>query len=171
MGPRAVVRRTCIHRVWAELMRRVSAIAVAAMVGLVPMHSQSVAEDDVLEKAINYLFTAKTDPSDGLEFVDRKSCAVLVSDRKNKRFAKYYLSRFHMDDSSIIKRYAGSHVLYQLEVRGDDTIVEYTNLDKTTVIQAYDSAQIPLPGTLEEIRKSIKIISSACKPENVKAPF
>src|SRR6266540_709551 len=143
-------------------MTRFPAVAFAAIVGWVPLQSQSVAEDDLLEKAINYLFTGRTDPKDGPEFVDRKSCTVLIPDPRNNRVARYYLSRFRMDDASIINKYSGSHVIYELDVRADDAVVEYLTPDKASVIQGYRSAQIPLPGDIQGIKKAIQIISAEC---------
>ena len=44
----------------------------------------ATAEDDVLQQAINYVFTGTIDPKDGPEITDRKSCAVVVPDENGK---------------------------------------------------------------------------------------
>jgi hypothetical protein len=148
------------------------AVAVASFVWLVPLQTRVVAEDDVFQRAINYVFTGKTDPRDAPEIVDRKSCVVVLPDSKYKRYARYYLSRFKMDVARISKTYSGSRVFYELDVEGDDVIVEYLNIDKTTVQQGYRSAQISLPGDVDQTQKALHLIfSEACKADKPKSPF
>ena len=77
-----------------------------------------------------------------------------------------------MDDALFDKRYLGSRVLYEVSVKGDDTVIEYLNPDKSTVIQGYRSAQIPLPGDIDQTRKALRIIfTDYCKAETPKTPF
>lgn len=153
-------------------IRLLLAVAVASLLWTVPLQTRVVAEDDVFQQAINYVFTGKIDPRDGPEIVDRKSCVVVVPDPKFKRYARYYLSRFKMDVARISKTYSGSHVFYELEVEGDDVVVEYLNIDKTTVEQGYRSAQISLPGNVDQTQKALHLIfSESCKASKPKAPF
>ena len=77
-----------------------------------------------------------------------------------------------MDDALFDKKYSGSRVSYELNVKGDDVVIEYLNLDKKTVIQGYRSAQIPLPGDIDQTQKALRIIfTDHCKAEKPKTPF
>jgi hypothetical protein len=76
-----------------------------------------------------------------------------------------------MDDALFDKRYAGSRVDYVLNVKGDEIILEYLNPDKQTVAQSYRSAQIPLPGDIDQTQKAFQIIADRCKPKKSNAPF
>jgi hypothetical protein len=134
--------------------------------------TRAVAEDDLFQQAVNYVFTGRIDPQDGPQIVDRKSCIVVVPDPKYKRYARYYLSRFKMDVSRISKTYAGAQILYRLEVESDDVLLEYLNSDKTTVVTGYRTAQISLPGNIDQTEKALRIIfSDYCKADKPKAPF
>jgi hypothetical protein len=104
--------------------------------------------------------------------VDRKSCVIVMRDPKFNRYIRYYMSRFKMDDALFDKNYSGSHVFYQLNVKGDDVVIEYLSPDKKTVTQGYRSAQIPLPGDIDQTQKALRIIfSDHCKPEKPKTLF
>lgn len=127
-----------------------SAVAAVSLVWTAPLQNRAVAEDDVFQQAVNYVFTGRTDPQDGPEIVNRKSCVVVVLDAKFKRYIRYYLSRFKMEASRISKTYSGSRVSYELEVEGDDIIVEYLKIDKTTVDFGLKSAHISLPGNIDQ---------------------
>ena len=81
-------------------------------------------DDDVFQQAVNYVFTGKIDPKAAPEIVDRKSCVVVVPE-KFGGYARYYLTRFKMDDARISNKYSGREVSYELEVAGDDVLVEY----------------------------------------------
>lgn len=130
------------------------------------------AEADVFRKAINYVFTGEVDPREAPEIVDRKSCVIVMRDPKFNRYIRYYMSRFKMDDALFDKNYSGSHVFYQLNVKGDDVVIEYLSPDKKTVTQGYRSAQIPLPGDIDQTQKALRIIfSDHCKPEKPKTLF
>src|SRR5947209_1445566 len=64
--------------------------------------SPAPAAEDVLQQAINYVFTGTIEPSkDGPELVDRQSCIVVVPEPKFNRYARYYLRRFKMDTSRV----------------------------------------------------------------------
>lgn len=140
-------------------------LAVALPVGV-------ATADDLFQQAINYVFTGSIDPKDAPEIVDPKTCVVVVPDRNFKRFARYYMSRFKMNTSLIGKKYSGPRTLYELDVSGDDTILEYLSADKATVLEAFKSAQIPLPGDIDRTQKALNIIfADHCKPEQEKTPF
>jgi hypothetical protein len=154
------------------LIRWSLAIAAVSFVGTAALQLRAMAEDDVFQHAVNYMFTGRVDPQDSPEIVDRKSCVVVVSDPKNKRYIRYYLSRFKMDVSRISKTYSGRQTFYTLEVEGDDVIIEYLNLDKTTVVSRYKSAQISLPGNIAQTEKALHLIfNEHCKADNPKPPF
>ena len=77
-----------------------------------------------------------------------------------------------MDDAIFAKKYSGSRPYYELDVKGEDVVIEYLNPDKKTVIQGYRSAQIPLPGDIDQAQKALRIIfNDHCKAEKPKAPF
>jgi hypothetical protein len=133
--------------------------------------SPASAEADRLQQAINYVFTGRIDPPDAPEIVDRDACVVVVPDPRFKRYIRYYLGRFRIEDALFDKRYAGSRVDYVLDVRGDDVILEYLGADKQTVAQSYRSAQIPLPGDIDQTRKALQIVADRCKSKKSNAPF
>jgi hypothetical protein len=148
------------------------AVATVSFLGAVSLETPALAEADVFQQAVNYVFTGQVDPQSGPEIVDRKSCVVVLRDPHFNRYIRYYLSRFKMDDALFDKRYSGSRVLYEVSVKGDDTVIEYLNPDKSTVIQGYRSAQIPLPGDIDQTRKALRIIfTDYCKAETPKTPF
>jgi hypothetical protein len=74
------------------------AIAVASFLWTIALQTRAVPEDDVFQQAVNYVFTGRIDPRAGPEIVDRKSCVVVVSDPKFGGYARYYLTRFKMDE-------------------------------------------------------------------------
>lgn len=154
-------------------MRTLLALAVVSVLWTVlPLQYRAAAEVDLLQEAVNYVFTGRIDPPDAPEIVDRKSCVVVMGDPKYKRYIRYHLSRFRMESAVYSKTYAGSRVLYNLEVESDNVLVEYLSTDKTTVAQAYKSAQIPLPGNIEQTQKALNIIfRDYCKPDQQKSPF
>lgn len=148
------------------------AAAVVSFLGLVSFQTRAQAEADLFQQAVNYVFTGRVDPQNGPEIVDRKSCVVVRRDPNFNRYIRYYLSRFKMDDALFDKKYSGSRVSYEVNVKGNDTVIEYLNPDKKTVIQGYRSAQIPLPGDLEQTRKALRIIfTNYCKADAPKTPF
>jgi hypothetical protein len=148
------------------------AVAAVALLWTVPLQDRAVAEDDVFQKAVNYVFTGRADPPDGPEIVDRNACVVVVPDPKFKRYIRYYLRRFKMEDSRINKTYAGPQVSYELEVGGDDIIVEYLNIDKTTVDFGLKSVHISLPGNIDQTEKAFHLVfDEYCKAEKAKTPF
>jgi hypothetical protein len=133
--------------------------------------SLQAAENDVLQQAVNYVFLGRVDPPEGAELVDRKECVVIAPDVRFKRYVRYYLGRFKLDAARFNKRYSGARTLYDLDVQGDDVILEYLAPDKTTVLHGQRSAQIPLPGDIVPTQKALQIISESCKVEGPKAPF
>jgi len=148
-------------------------VALASMlfILLVPLRGQAVAED-ALQAAINYVFTGKIAPENGPKIVDLKSCVVVIPDQKFKRYVRYYLSRFKMDGSRISKTYSGRQTKYTLEVDGDEAIIEYLSLDQATVTNGYKSAQIPLPGNIDQTERALHLIfTEHCKSDEPKAPF
>lgn len=77
-----------------------------------------------------------------------------------------------MDTAGFPKTYAGSQVLYELDVASDNILIEYLDMDKTTVQRGYKSAHIPLPGNIDQTQKALKIIfADYCKAERPKDPF
>jgi len=136
------------------------------------LHTPAAAEADVFQKAVNYVFTGLVDPADGPEIVDRKSCVVVMRDPKFKRYIRYYLTRFNMVTALYAKKYSGSRVYYELNVKGDDIVVEYLDPGNKSVLQGYRSAQIPLPGDIDQTRKALRIIfTDHCKQEKPQTPF
>lgn len=133
---------------------------------------QAMTEDDVFQRAINYVFTGQIDPKNHPELVNEKSCIVVIPESNLNRYVRYYLSRFKMDVSRISKKYTGRQVFYELEVEGDDIIVEYLNADKRTVQFGFKSAHIPLPGNIEQTEKALKLIfAEHCKSDKPGSPF
>jgi hypothetical protein len=148
------------------------AIAIVSVLCTAPVASAAEAENDVFQQAVNYVFTGRVDPQNGPEIVDRKACIVLVPEPKFKRYARYYLRRFKMDSSRISKKYSGVQTLYELEVEGDDVILEYLKGDKTTADYGFKSAHISLPGKPDQTQKALRIIfGEYCKAEAPKSPF
>jgi hypothetical protein len=155
------------RRVWLSL-----AIAAASILALGPLQTRAMSEDDVFQQAVNYIFTGRIDPKDGPEIVDPKACIVVLPEPDLNRYARYYLNRFKMDVSRTSKKYAGRQVLYELEVEGDDTILEYLKADKKTVNFGFKSAHIALPGNIERTEKALHLVfSEHCKADQPKLPF
>lgn len=149
------------------------ALSAMALVAMIALPLRVSAQADLLQKAVNYVFTGKVDPDPGFEIVDRASCTVMALDPKNKRYVRYRLKNFQMDDALFVKKYSGRRVYYELQVKGDDYVVEYLSLDRQTVTQKYRSAQIPLPGDIDQTNKALQIIfSDYCKTQdNSGEPF
>jgi hypothetical protein len=146
-------------------------VVAAAVVAAVYAPARASAEADRFRQAVNYVFTGRIDPPNAPEIVDRDACVVVVQDPRYKRYIRYYLGRFRIEDALFDKRYSGSRESYVLDVRGDDVIVEYLNTDKQTVAQSYRSAQIPLPGDIDQTRKALQIVSDGCKSKKSNTPF
>ena len=70
-----------------------------------------------------------------------------------------------MDTAFINKTYAGSETVYSLDVKGDEVIVEYLDVGKSTVLHGHKSAQISLPGDIDQISKALALIASLCTPK------
>ena len=148
------------------------AVAAACFLWMAALPISAGAEDNILQQAINYMFTGKIDPDDGPEITDRKSCVVVVADPKWKRFVRYYLPRLGLDDPRIDSTYSGRLARYQLDAQSDQTVVEYLSPDKKTVVNGYKSAQIPLPGDIDQTKKALQLIAARCKRDDApKLPF
>ena len=145
-----------------DRVRRCLARGVVVFLWIVPLQILAL-EDDPLQKAVNYLFTGRNDPQDAPEILDRKSCVVVVSDPKFKQPVRYYLGRFRMDTAFINKTYAGSETIYNLDVKGAEVIVEYLDIGKSTVLHGHKSAQISLPGDIDQTNKALALIASLCR--------
>ena len=153
-------------------MRLFLAVATVSVLWAIPPQARAAAEDDVLQQAVNYVFTGSTDPQDGPEIVDRKSCVVVVPEPKLRRYARYYLSRFKMDVARISKKYSGHDISYELEVEGDSVLLEFLKPDKTTVDYGFKSAHISLPGNIDRTEKALALIfAEYCKVERPRTPF
>lgn len=153
-------------------MRTFLSVIIITVLWTVPLRNRAIAEADLFQVAINYVFTGKTDPQEAPEIVDRKSCIIVMRDPKFKRYIRYYLSRFKMDTVRFNKTYAGRQELYDLEVEGDSVLLEYLDMDKMTVAQGYKSAHIPLPGNIDQTQKALKIIlTDHCTADQPKTPF
>jgi hypothetical protein len=133
---------------------------------------QAAEEEALLQQAINYIFTGTIDPKDAPEITDRKACVVVVTDPKWKRFIRYHLTRLGLDDPRINSTYAGRQARYQLDAESDQTVIEYLAPDKKTVVNAYKSAQIPLPGNIDQTTKALQLVAARCKRDNpTRLPF
>ena len=129
-------------------------------------------DKDLFQQAVNYVFTGMVAPQKSPEIVDRKSCIVVASDPKSDGYIRYYLKRFRMDEALFQKTYSGSRANYHLDVKGDEYVVAYLNADKHTVTQQYRSAQIPLPGDIDQTRKAFRInFTDYCSAQNSSGPF
>ena len=153
-------------------MRVYLAVVVASAIWTAALQTPSATEGDLLQDAINYVFTGTIDPQNAPKIIDRKTCIVLVFDAKFRKYVRYYLSRFKIDAANINKIYSGTRAQYVLDVRSDDVVVEYLDLDKSTVVESFRSAQISLPGNFEQTQKALDIIfSDHCKMVQPKNPF
>jgi hypothetical protein len=138
-----------------DRVRRCLAGGVVGFLWIVPLQIRALTEDDPLQKAVNYLFTGRNDPQDAPEILDRKSCVVVVPDPKSKQSTRYYLGRFRIEIAFINKTYAGSETIYSLDVKGSEVIVEYLDLGKNTILHGHKSAQISLPGDIDQTNKAL----------------
>jgi hypothetical protein len=159
---------------WAHRYgRHGRAAAAGAVIGVLAMMvpgTRSLAETDVLQQAINYVFTGRLDPKGGPRIADRKACTVVVPDPVNKRSIRYYLARFRMDTARYEKIYAGRTPNHQLFVEGDEDVVEFLNPDMT-VAHGHRTALIALPGDIDQSQRALRLIADRCKAETPKTPF
>ena len=162
--------QTMVERVVTnDGVRRCLAGGVVVFLWIVSQQIRALAEDDPLQKAVNYLFTGRNNPQDAPAILDRKSCVVVVRDPKSKRSLRYYLGRFRIDTAFINKTYAGSKTVYSLNVKGAEVIVEYLDLDKSSVLHGHKSAQISLPGDIDQTNTALALIASLCTSGKPKA--
>ena len=137
--------------------------AAAAAIALLPIGLPSAkAEADILEQAINYVFTGQVAPQEDLEIVDRKACIVQLAEPDSKRKTRYYLSRFKMDTARYEKLYSGRVPSYRVYIEGDDDVVEFLNPDMT-ISHAHRSARFPLPGDIDRSQRALRLIAEKCK--------
>lgn len=146
-----------------------AAAALALLPTAVP-NTRALAESDVLQQAINYIFTGRIDPQDAPAITDRASCVVVVPDPRNKRSVRYYLSRFKLDPPQFETTYSGRTPNYTLVVEGNDDVVEFLNPDMT-VAHGHRTVRVALVGDLDESRRALRLISDQCKPKKPKALF
>jgi hypothetical protein len=155
---------------WKPSVKKALVIAIASVLwAILTIHT--MADNDLLQQALNYVFTGTISPEESPEIVDRKSCIVLVRDPRFPRFIRYHFDRFKPDDARISKKYSGARTLYELDVESDTVIIEYLGADKITVVQGYKSAQISLPGNIDQTQKALQIIANYCKVDQQKSPF
>jgi hypothetical protein len=148
------------------------AAAITAFSCVACLQIPAAAADDVFQQAINYAFTGTIDSSDAPEITDRKTCVVVMVDPKTKRFVRYYLARLGLDDPRIDTIYSGRQPVYKLDVESDKVVVEYLGADKTTVVNGYRSAQISLPGDIDQTKRALQLIADRCKQSGApKLPF
>ena len=148
------------------------AVTALSIFGAISMRTPAMADARLFQQAVNYVFTGQLNPQNAPEIVDPESCIVVMRDPKFNRYIRYYLTRFKMDEALYDKKYSGRNASYELNVKGDDVVIEYLSADKTTVAQGYRSAHISLPGDIEQTRKALNIIfSSYCKSEKPTTPF
>ena len=74
-----------------------------------------------------------------------------------------------MDTAFINKTYAGSETAYSLDVKGAEIIVEYLDLDRSTVLHGHKSAQISLPGDIDQTNTALALVASLCTNGKPKA--
>jgi len=88
-----------LHKSWYKI-RRPLALAATSFLWIATLQVPAVTEDDVLQLAVNYVFTGRIDPPDHPEIVDRKSCIVVVFEPKFQAYIRYYLNRFRLEPIS-----------------------------------------------------------------------
>ena len=77
-----------------------------------------------------------------------------------------------MDGARISKTYSGRQTFYILEVESNDVVVENLALDKKTVVTGYKTAQISLPGDIDQTEMALHLIfTDHCKSDKPKSPF
>lgn len=154
--------------------RLIRAVTIAAVAGLPifgpPALAPALADDDVLQQAINYVFTGRIDPERGPEMVDRNGCVVAVADPRSNRTARYQLGRFRLDAPRFEKVYSGRTPNYRLVAEGDDNVIEFLNPDGT-VSHGQRTVQIPLPGDFDQSQRALRLIAEQCKPAKPKPLF
>lgn len=161
-----------VPRQGRTLLGRSLVAAAASLLWTACLPISAGAEADILQQAINYMFTGTIDPKDGPEITDRKSCVVVVPDPKWKRSVRYYLPRLGLEDARIDSTYSGRQARYQLDAQSDQVVVEYLSPDRKTVVNAYRSAQIPLPGDIDQTKKALQLIAARCKRDDApRLPF
>ena len=151
--------------------RHVRAVTAAAAVAWLPVFGPpALADDDVLQRAINYVFTGRIDPQSGPEMVDRNGCVVAVADPGSNRTIRYHLGRVRLDSPRFEKVYSGRTPNYRLVAEGDDNVIEFLDADMT-VSHGHRSVQIPLPGDFDQSQRALRVIAEQCKAGTPKPLF
>ena len=150
------------------MRKMVLAVVVVTGVSAACPRIEALAEADLLQQAINYVFTGTTDPKEGPEIADRKSCIVVIRDPRFPRFIRYYLSRFRPDNTRIGKKYAGVRTQYELDVESDSIIIEYLSLDKATVIKDSGLPKFLYLETLIKQKGRSRLLASTASLSNPK---
>ena len=83
---------------------------------------------------------------------------------------RYYVGRFRIDTAFINKTYVGSETVYSLDVKGAEVIVEYLDVDKSTVLHGHSSRKY-LCREIDEENKALALISSLCRNGKPKDQF
>lgn len=154
-------------------MTMLRAVLVAAMLTACAWLGTAAAQTpDLFQQAVAYVFTGRVDPPEPVEIVDRKACVVIVPDARFNRLLRYYLGRFDMTNARFNTRYAGTRAFYELDVRGEEVILDYLDPKTRAVMQSYRSAQIALPGSPEQTRRALQVVfADGCRPAEAKTPF
>jgi len=92
------------------------AVAAVSFLWMAPLQILAVAEDDVLQLAVNYVFTGRIDPRTLLK-LSIENLIVVVFEPKFQAYVRYYLGRFKLDSARISKTYSGQQIFYVLEIQ------------------------------------------------------
>ena len=76
-----------------------------------------------------------------------------------------------MESALIDKTYSGSDAIYNLDIKDSEVIVEYLDIDKSTVLHGHKSAQISLPGDIDQSNKALELIAGLCRNGKPKDHF
>src|SRR5258708_24817682 len=76
-------------------MRLSLAVAAVSCLCMFLPQARAAALDDVLQQALNHVFTSSTDPQNGPDIVARTPSVGTVPAAKLKRYATHHLTRLH----------------------------------------------------------------------------
>ena len=79
------------------------------------------------------------------------------TDMSSRKDAPFHRTAQRSGTIVAIPIFAGSETVYSLDVKGDEVIVEYLDPGKSTVLHGHKSAQISLPGDIDQISKALGI--------------
>jgi len=114
-------------------VRRCLPGGVVIFLWIVLTQIHALAEDDSLQKAVNYLFRGRNDPQDAPEILDRKSCVVVVPDSKSKQTIRYYLGRFRMDTA--FEQYPGVKEAAGRTTEAQSGVLRYARSQHRTLVE------------------------------------